>query len=102
MKQLVFVLWDSKAESYLRPFFLQKKGEALRMFQDLANDPQSEICKHAGDYTLMEIAEYDQETGVIAPYKTFKNWGTALEHKKAPMEPAAFQQPVKLAEANNA
>lgn len=57
-----FAVHDAKAEAYLRPFFAETKGLALRSFRDAANDPTSEMCKHAEDYTLFCIGVFDMLT----------------------------------------
>lgn len=66
MKLLAFAVYDAKAEAYLRPFFAETKGLAVRSFRDASNDPQHEMCRHAADYTLFEIGSFDQGTGVLS------------------------------------
>ena len=80
MKQKVFSIYDSKAEAYLRPFFTATKGLALRSFVEAANDPRESLNKYPGDYTLFEIAEYDDASGAITMHKTHINMGKANEH----------------------
>lgn len=63
MKLLAFCVYDSKAEAYLRPFFAETKGLAVRSFSAACNDPASEFYKWPGDYTLFLIGGYDQATG---------------------------------------
>lgn len=81
-KLLVFAVYDSKAETYGRPFFMTTKGEALRGFIDISNDPQSHINKHPSDFTLFQIGEYCVQTAklesLVAPFSL----GTAHEFKK--------------------
>lgn len=69
MKLLVFSVFDSKAEAYLRPYFAETKGLAVRAFRDASNDPTHEMCKHAADYTLFEIGSFDPITGVLDSLK---------------------------------
>jgi len=97
----VFSIYDSKAEAFSNPECIPSKGEAIRGFAAAANNPQTQIGKYPADFTLFEIGEYDTDTGTVTMSQHKQNWGTAIEHK-SPVEPAAFQQPVKLAEANNA
>lgn len=83
MKQLVFSVYDSKANAYLRPFFTTTKGLALRSFIDAANDPRETINKYPGDYTLFELGEYDDASGTITMHKAHQNMGKANEHIRA-------------------
>jgi len=65
MKLLVFSVFDSKAEAFLRPYFAETRGLAMRAFRDAVNDPSHEMCKHAEDYTLFLIGEFDQGLGQL-------------------------------------
>jgi len=79
MKVRVFSIYDSKTEAYMKPFLLQTKGHALRAFQDLVNDGQSLISKHPNDFSLFEIAEYDEEKAEFTNHLTKINLGGAWE-----------------------
>jgi len=65
MKLLAFTVYDSKAEAYLRPYFAETKGLAMRAFRDAVNDPQHEMHRHAEDYTLFHIGSFDPMTGSL-------------------------------------
>lgn len=43
----------------MRPLQAHTQGQAIRMFADLANDPQSEVGKHPQDYSLFWIADFN-------------------------------------------
>lgn len=74
-----FNVYDSKVEAYNTPFFLRHKGEALRSFEEIANDKSSAIGKHPGDFTLFEIGTYNELTGELACYESKINLGCAIE-----------------------
>lgn len=78
MKLLAFAVHDAASGLYGTPMFLISKGLALRSFSDECNNPQSIINKHAGDYTLFQIGEYDEESGVMTPI-TPLSCGNAVE-----------------------
>lgn len=61
----IFTVYDSKVESYLQPFFMRSVGEAIRGFEDVCNTPDHMFNKHAGDYSLVHIGEYDEKTAEI-------------------------------------
>ena len=78
MKLLVYSIYDSKAEAYLRPFFVPTKGLAIRSVTEGLADPHSSLAKHVADYTLFEIGEYDDATGVVTMHKTHENLGVLI------------------------
>lgn len=80
-KLRAFSVRDQKAEAYLRPFFAPTAGMAIRSFSDAVNDESQEMCRHADDYTLFEIGEFDEMTGTFTPCVP-KSLGNALEYKK--------------------
>ena len=92
-----FTVYDSKAEAYLQPFFMQSKGQAIRAFQDLANDETHQFGKYPADFTLFEIGEYDDATALIKNHDHKINLGIALEHKRSYMDKPT-SSPVQLLE----
>ena len=58
----VFTVYDLKSESYMPPFCVRAKGEAIRGFADQANDKNSAIGAHPSDYVLYELGDYDDRT----------------------------------------
>jgi hypothetical protein len=77
----VFSIYDSKAEAYLPPFMFQQTGEAIRAFTDAVNDEKSNFCKHAEDYTLFQISEWNEQDGCYMQEQSKKSLGNALEYK---------------------
>nr|QJB19262.1 MAG: nonstructural protein [Microvirus sp.] len=69
MIRKVYSVMDEKAKAYAQPFFLEHDGMALRAFNDVANDPQSNICKHAADFTLWKLGEFDDVSGIFRSVK---------------------------------
>lgn len=82
MLLLVFSVYDSKAEAYLRPFFAETKGLALRSFRDAANSPEEQMYKHAEDYTLYWIGVFSQASGVLES-RNPDSLGNALTFKES-------------------
>lgn len=78
MELLTFSVFDSKCVAYMAPFFMNSRGQALRAFQDLSDDPQSMIFKHPADFTLFETGTYDDQTGIVTPI-SHVNLGKAIE-----------------------
>ncbi|UOF80675.1 DNA binding protein vP5 [Microviridae sp.] len=79
MKLKVFSVYDSKAEAYLQPFFSTTLGMATRMFGDAVKDQQHNFNKHAADFTLFQIGEFDDENGLLVSVNKI-NLGCAIEY----------------------
>lgn len=86
MKHKIYTVYDSKVESYNTPFVLRSTGEALRWFQTLTNDPETQFSKYPTDFSLFEIGEVDMEKCELLPYETKKSLGLAQEFKQKPIE----------------
>lgn len=83
MNRKIFTVYDSKAETFGPMLHFSARGEALREFTNAANDPQSQIGRHPGDYSMFELGEYDDTTAVFHPHSSKINLGTAIEFKRA-------------------
>jgi len=75
----IFSIYDSKAEAFMQPFFLPTAGSAIRSFSDALLDEKSQFNKHAEDYSLFEIGEWDEVGGRVIPALAPRSLGTALE-----------------------
>lgn len=63
MKVKIFSVFDSKVGAFQQPFFARTTGEAMRMFEDAVQKPESGFHAHAGDYSLFEIGSFDDSSG---------------------------------------
>lgn len=79
MRLKVFSVYDSKAAAYLQPFFSTTVGLAMRSFGDAVKDEGHQFHRHAADYTLYQIGEFDDEKGILSS-TTHVNWGCAIEY----------------------
>jgi len=103
MKLKVYTIYDSKIQTYMRPFFLQANGAARRAFEDLVNDKSTEISRHPEDYTLFELATFDDQTGVFENANAPTSLGLAQEYIREEKNP--FQNktsPVQLMQSQGA
>lgn len=62
----IFSIRDSKAESYLQPFFSPNVATAIRAVSQAANEPGHNFNNYAQDYDLYQVASFDEMTGKIA------------------------------------
>lgn len=61
----MFAFYDIKAQIYTIPFYQQREEMAIRAFADMINDSNHAFGKNPGDYSLLYLGEYDDETGII-------------------------------------
>lgn len=78
MKLNAYTIYDVASGTYMRPFFAQADGEAIRGFKDIACDADHSVGKHPEDYTLFRIGEFNDNTGKMAG-ETPEKLATALE-----------------------
>lgn len=62
-----YTVYDNKALVYAPPFFAATDGAAVRMFQDVANDLNTSIGQHPGDFSLWWCGMYDDQKGIFQP-----------------------------------
>jgi len=67
MKLNMYTIYDSAAGAYMRPFFLQSDGQAMRAFKDIATDASHEVGKHPEDYSLFRIGVFDDNNATLHP-----------------------------------
>lgn len=61
----VFALRDSKAKCFGPPFYMQERAMAIRALSDLVKDGTQMAARHPEDFTLYQLGEYDDFTGVF-------------------------------------
>lgn len=62
----IFSVRDNAVEAYMQPFFAATTASALRSLKEAVNDPKHEFHKHAADYTLWDLGEFDDTSGMLA------------------------------------
>lgn len=67
MKLNLYSIYDTATGAYARPFFSQADGQAIRMFSDIARDPEHEVGKHPKDYSLFRIGIFDDQSAQLTP-----------------------------------
>lgn len=94
-KMKLFSIYDSKIAAHMSFFAQAHTGQALRGFQEAANNPETMINRHPADFTLFEVAELDQESGEVTAYAKPVNLAVAAALMKRPAEaiPMPFDRP---------
>lgn len=60
-----------KASGFTQIFVANSKYNALRSFSDAVNGQGTVIAQHPEDFSLYELGEMDQDTGIISPNVSF-------------------------------
>lgn len=63
----VFSVHDKAVNAFLQPFYCRSKGEAIRSFTEAVNDKSKPFGKHALDYALVSLGEFDDVAGQLKP-----------------------------------
>lgn len=70
MKLNAYAVYDDKAVRFMRPFFINTHGEAIRSFGQSSKDPNSLAATHPGDFKLYYIGTFDDETAKLTTLDT--------------------------------
>ena len=97
MKLHAYTIYDVASGTYMRPFFSQADGQAIRGFKDIATDADHEVGKHPEDYTLFRVGSWNDTTGKMAG-EELEKLATGLEMVSADRNPR--QADLKLATEN--
>lgn len=65
MKMNIYAIFDKAIGAYMRPFFMQADGQAIRAFTDLAVQADHEIGQHPEDYSLYRLGSFDDSNAEI-------------------------------------
>lgn len=82
MIRLIFSVFDQKTNAYLDPVYYRSKGEAVRAMRDALANEDHQFAKHAEDYTLFELGDFDDTTGSFNLYNTPQALAKAIELKQ--------------------
>ena len=73
----VYAVYDVKAEIYNAPFFMAKHAMAVRAFSDLANDRNTTVGRHPGDFKLVHLGFFSPVTGAFKTLEMVESLGFA-------------------------
>lgn len=76
----MYTLYDSAAQAFTVPFFMEDHGLALRAFTDNVNsDKESNISLHPEQFTLFYVADFDTKTASIQIQSPAKELAKGIE-----------------------
>lgn len=73
----LFSMYDVKAGHFIQPFAETSTIAALRGFEVAVNEGKSTFNRFPDDFCLMELADFDQETGTLTVPPSPLNLGSA-------------------------
>lgn len=86
MIHVIHTVFDSKVAAFLRPFYAQTKGSAIRDFSDAVNDIAHQFHRHAEDYTLFELGTFDDHNCKFDLHDPPISIGTGVEFLNPPTQ----------------
>lgn len=67
MMLMAFSLLDTKTGHFSPPFFMGGRGQAIRAVMELGADMSTTVGRHPGDFSLVQLGQFDDQTGVLTP-----------------------------------
>lgn len=64
----VIAVFDKKTGAFDGPFTVKHKALATREWEMVRKDPKTKYGMHPEDYSLMKIAEFDEQLGHFIPH----------------------------------
>lgn len=74
----LYSIYDSAADRH-QPFFAINDALAIRTFEQVCKDPNTDVARHPQDFTLWRNGEYDQKTGLPTPDTTATQFARAFD-----------------------
>ena len=78
MKMNAYTIYDVASGTYMRPFYSEADGQAIRGFKDIAQDENHDVGRHPEDYTLYRIGDFNTTTGKMTG-EDLEKMATGLE-----------------------
>lgn len=82
MRLSVYCVRDAKVGAYMAPFFMRSRGEALRSWETVVNDPSTQFFKYPGDFCLFELGSFDEDSGSFDLHPSPLSLGLAVDVKR--------------------
>ena len=61
-----FAVFDAAVGAFTSPAITRSRGEAIRAFTDQVNDAKSPFNNHPGDFSLWQLSEWDDSSGLYS------------------------------------
>lgn len=80
MLMKVYSIYDTAISTWRPPMFCRAKGEIMRWWVEVVNNPQTEIAKHPKDYVLFELGTWDDDKCKFDLLSAPVSVGVAIEY----------------------
>lgn len=81
-KLKVYAIYDAAAKAYGPPMVFHTTGLALREFETICRNSDSQLFKSPADFSVWEIGEYETDTGVVESVQQIKAVAQAIEYSQ--------------------
>lgn len=65
----VYSVLDKQTDKYSNPFYAHNDTLAMRMYQKVQENPESDLAKYPQDYKLVRLGSFDERTGELTNQK---------------------------------
>lgn len=66
-QNIIFSIYDRKAQYYLPPFTARSEADALRTFNEAVVSSETPISQYPADFDLLVLGTVDLESGELTP-----------------------------------
>lgn len=73
---------DMKAQIFLQPNFQRSIPDALRSFETIANEGESQLRRYPNDFRLFHLADFDDITGELEVFQRPVDLGSAADFQR--------------------
>lgn len=87
-----YTIYDNKALQFHPPYFASTDAAAARAFGDLANDPNTNVGRHPGDYVLFCCGTFEDARAALSPISPLRHVADATALLKLGNMPDLFSQ----------
>ena len=75
MKMGLYSIEDIRVDVFKPPFAQLNNAEAIRNFENLCKNPDTDLYRHPDDFRLVRVGEWDDDTGTpTANEKVTLSW----------------------------
>jgi len=78
----VYSIFDNKSKIFSQPWVAINDAVAIRSFSGFANDPGSQICRNAEDFSLHRLCTFDDNLGTFNDESGIENLGLAAAFRE--------------------
>lgn len=82
MKTQVLCAYDSKARTFMAPFFVSHIDVGVRAFAHVVNGGEGAVGQSPEDFTLWHLGSFDDDTATFEFLRPYANLGVGSQFKR--------------------